>query len=50
MYGKNDCPSKRTDEALPKFDDARDPETINIRLSSMTEFAEWVSCRGTKVN
>lgn len=49
MYGKNDWPSKRADEAL-KEDETSEPDTRSIRSCSMIELDEWSSCKGTNFN
>ena len=50
MYGKNVCPSKRTDDAEPNDDESNNPEIHSMRSCSMIELAVCVSCKGTKNN
>ena len=42
-YGKNVCPSNKTDDTVPNDEDSRDPETHNMRSDSTIELAECVS-------
>jgi hypothetical protein len=50
MYGTRVRPSNRAEEALPKFESERSPETMSIRSGSMTPSAGCVSCSGTIVS
>ena len=37
-------------DALPSDEEDNNPDTMSIRSDSITEFAEWVSWRGTNAN
>lgn len=50
IYGIKVDPSKSAEDALPKDESAKAPDTRSMRSDSMMPLAEWVSCSGTIVS
>ena len=50
MYGINDWPSKRAEDAFPNEESESVPDTMRTRSDSMMPLPSCVFCRGTIVN